>query len=41
MVLEMSDKELLQTSLDEFMRIQKYLELIQDKDSDIYKEIKE
>ena len=37
----MTKKELLQTSLDEFMRVQKYLELIQDKDSDIYKEIKQ
>ncbi len=37
----MTKKELLQNSLDEFMRIQKYLRLIQDKDSDIYKEIKQ
>ena len=37
----MTKKELLQNSLDEFMRVQKYLQLIQDKDSDIYKEIKQ
>lgn len=37
----MTKKELLQNSLDEFMRVQKYLRLIQDKDSDIYKEIKQ
>ena len=37
----MTKKELLQNSLDKFMRIQKYLRLIQDKDSDIYKEIKQ
>jgi hypothetical protein len=37
----MTKKELLQNSLDEFMRVQKYLQLIPDKDSDIYKEIKQ
>ena len=37
----MTKKELLQNSLDEFMRVQKYLGLISDKDSDIYKEIKQ
>lgn len=37
----MTKKELLQNSLDEFMRVQRYLRLIQDKDSDIYKEIKQ
>ena len=37
----MTKKELLQNSLDEFRRVQKYLQLIQDKDSDIYKEIKQ
>ena len=37
----MTKKELLQNSLDEFMRVQKYLKLIQDKDSDVYKEIKQ
>lgn len=36
----MTKKELLQNSLDEFMRVQKYLQLIPDKDSAIYKEIK-
>lgn len=36
----MTKKELLQNSLDEFMRLQKYLQLIQDKDLDIYKEVK-
>ncbi len=33
-------KELFQNSLDEFMRVQKYLQLIPDQDSDIYTEIK-
>lgn len=37
----MTKKELLQNSLDEFMRIQKYLQLIPDKNSDIYKEVKQ
>lgn len=37
----MTKKELLQNSLDEFIRVQKYLGLISDKDSDIYKEIKQ
>lgn len=37
----MTKKELLQNSLNEFMRVQKYLQLIPDKDSDIYKEIKQ
>lgn len=37
----MTKKELLQNSMDEFMRVQKYLQLIPDKDSDIYKEIKQ
>lgn len=37
----MTKKELLQNWLDEFMRVQKYLVLISDKDSDIYKEIKQ
>ena len=37
----MTKKELLQNALDEFMRVQKYLQLIPDKDSDIYKEIKQ
>lgn len=37
----MTKKELLQNWLDEFMRVQKYLGLISDKDSDIYKEIKQ
>ncbi|MDE7334105.1 MAG: hypothetical protein K2O16_18135 [Lachnospiraceae bacterium] len=37
----MTKKELLQNSLDEFMRVQKYLQLISDKDSEIYKEIKQ
>ena len=36
----MTKKELLQNSLDEFMRVQKYLQLIPDQDSDIYTEIK-
>ena len=36
----MPKTELLQNSLDEFMRVQKYLQLIPDQDSDIYKEIK-
>ena len=37
----MTKKELLQNSLDEFMRVQKYLQLIPDKSTDIYKEIKQ
>lgn len=37
----MTKKELLQNSLNEFMRVQKYLQLIPDKDTDIYKEIKQ
>ena len=36
----MTKKELFQNSLDEFMRVQKYLQLIPDQDSDIYTEIK-
>ena len=36
----MTKKELRQNSLDEFMRVQKYLQLIPDQNSDIYKEIK-
>lgn len=36
----MTKKELLQNSLDEFIRVQKYLQLIPDQDSGIYKEIK-
>ena len=36
----MTKKELFQSSLDEFMRVQKYLQLIPDQDSDIYTEIK-
>ena len=36
----MTKKELVQNSLDEFMRVQKYLQLIPDQDSDIYTEIK-
>ena len=36
----MTKKELCQNSLDEFMRVQKYLQLIPDQDSDIYTEIK-
>lgn len=37
----MTKKEILQNSLDEFMRVQKYLKLIPDKESAIYIEIKE
>ena len=36
----MTKKELFQNSLDEFMRVQKYLQLVPDQDSDIYTEIK-
>lgn len=36
----MTKKEILQNSLDEFMRVQKYLKLIPDKKSAIYIEIK-
>ena len=36
----MTKKELFQNSLDEFMWVQKYLQLIPDQDSDIYTEIK-
>lgn len=37
----MTKKELLKNSLDEFVRVQRYLQLIQDKDSEVYKEIKQ
>ena len=36
----MTKKELLQNSIDEFARVQKYLQLIPDQGSAIYKEIK-
>ncbi|MDE6055948.1 MAG: hypothetical protein K2G55_19835 [Lachnospiraceae bacterium] len=37
----MSEKEMLKISVEEFSRVQKYLLLIQDKESAAYKEIKD
>lgn len=37
----MSDKEMLQKNVEEFSRIQKYMLLIEDKESAVYKEIKD
>lgn len=36
----MSDKELIQKNVEEFARVQKYMLLINEKDSAAYKEIK-
>lgn len=37
----MSEKEMLKISVEEFTRVQKYMLLIQDKESAAYKEIKD
>lgn len=37
----MSEKEMLKISVEEFSRVQKYMLLIQDKESAAYKEIKD
>ena len=37
----MSEKEMLRISVEEFSRVQKYMFLIEDKESAVYKEIKE
>lgn len=36
----MSDKELMQKNIEEFSRLQKYMLLTQDKESEAYKEMK-
>lgn len=37
----MTEKEMLKVSVEEFSRVQKYMLLIQDKDSAAYKEIRD
>lgn len=37
----MSEKEMLKITIEEFSRVQKYMVLTQDKDSDAYKEMYE
>lgn len=37
----MSEKEMIRISVEEFSRVQKYMFLIEDKESAVYKEIKE
>lgn len=37
----MSEKEMLKITVEEFSRVQKYMVLTQDKDSDAYKEMYE
>ena len=37
----MTEKEMLKVSVEEFSRVQKYMLLIQDKESDAYKEIRD
>ena len=37
----MSEKEMLKISVEEFSRVQKYMLLLQDKESAAYKEIKD
>ena len=40
-VLEMTDKEMMQKNIEEFARLQKYMLLVDNKESAAYKEMKD